>query len=493
MSKSVVTTFFYLSKKSFFRGSSVASNIGKKIFLGYLFFCFVVIAYGLAFFCYRFFVEGLGKDPLEEINNYLIYFSILWVVIRYFFQKIPKLVINPLLLQPLSKNSIVHFTLFRSTFSFWNTMNLFFFIPFGLFLINKAGYNLWIVSSWWLIVFSLILITNYINIIINGIDRVLYSIAAILISFFLLQRYEIIEIGEFFAPVFNLSSISPISSLIFIPIIILSYYFSFNFFKQKFYLDSDSKKKVEIKKLEWLSLFDRFGKASTFIKNDIRLIIRSKAARGVAVMGLLFILYGLFFQIDLYSNMFFFQIISGIFVTGGFLLTFGQYVPSWDSSFYPLIMTQNISYKEYLISKWWMMVIFTFGTTILSSFYIFFSWKIFYAVIAGGIFNMGVNSIIILISGAYTRVPMDLENPKSFGNFKAFNFRMFITGTLPMLIPLFLFYIGVLIKDSNLGFLLIASFGVIGFFFRNIAFKIVEKIYKSEKYETVKAYKIIDK
>ena len=34
MPKSVIATFFYLSKKSFFRGSSVASNIGKKILLG---------------------------------------------------------------------------------------------------------------------------------------------------------------------------------------------------------------------------------------------------------------------------------------------------------------------------------------------------------------------------------------------------------------------------------------------------------------------------
>ena len=493
MSKSVVATFFYLSKKSFFRGSSVASNIGKKILLGYFFVCFVLITCGLAFLSYVFFDDTLGKDPLKEINNYLVYFSILWVVIRYFFQKIPTLVINPLLLQPLSKKNVVHYALFKSTFSFWNTMNFYFFIPFGLFLVYWYDYNLWIVLSWWLVVFSLILITNYINIIINGVDRVLYLVAAVLISFFLLQRYEIIEVGEFFAPIFNLSLKSPISSLIFIPLIILSYYSSFNFFKQKFYLDSDSKKKVEIKKLEWLSLFDRFGKASTFIKNDIRLIIRSKAARGVAVMGLLFMFYGLLFQFDIYRNVGFWQVFSGIFVTGGFLLTFGQYIPSWDSSFYPLIMTQNISYKEYLISKWWMMVIFTFGTTILSSFYLFFSWKIFYAVIAGGIFNMGVNSIIILISGAYTRIPMDLENPKSFGNFKAFNFRMFITGTLPILIPLFLFSVGVLIKDLNLGFLLIASFGIIGFFFRNIAFKIVEKIYKSEKYETVKAYKMIDK
>ena len=112
--------------------------------------------------------------------------------------------------------------------------------------IDRYNYDLWIVFSWWLVVFSLILITNYINIIINGVDRILYLVATVLISFFLLQKYEIIEIGEFFAPVFNLSLISPISSLIFIPIIILSYYLSFNFFKQKFYLDSDSKKKVEI-------------------------------------------------------------------------------------------------------------------------------------------------------------------------------------------------------------------------------------------------------
>ena len=302
MSKSVVATFFYLSKKSFFRGSNVASNIGKKILLGYFFVCFVLITCGLAYLSYDFFDDTLGKDPLKEINNYLVYFSILWVVIRYFFQKIPTLVINPLLLQPLSKKNVVHYALFKSTFSFWNTMNFYFFIPFGLFLVYWYDYNLWIVLSWWLVVFSLILITNYINIIINGVDRVLYLVAAVLISFFLLQRYEIIEVGEFFAPIFNLSLISPISSLIFIPLIILSYYFSFNFFKQKFYLDSDSKKKVEIKKLEWLSLFDRFGKASTFIKNDIRLIIRSKAARGVAVMGFLFMFYGLLFQFEIYRN-----------------------------------------------------------------------------------------------------------------------------------------------------------------------------------------------
>lgn len=48
---------------------------------------------------------------------------------------------------------------------------------------------------------------------------------------------------------------------------------------------------------------------------------------------------------------------ASIFVTGGFLMTFGQHVPSWDSEYYKLMMSQNIKYKLYLESKWMMLVV----------------------------------------------------------------------------------------------------------------------------------------
>jgi hypothetical protein len=61
-------------------------------------------------------------------------------------------------------------------------------------------------------------------------------------------------------------------------------------------------------------------------------------------------------------------IFFGIFVSGGFLITFGQFVPSWDSAYYQLMMTQNIPYKGYLSSKWWLMVIATIVTTLVHHF-----------------------------------------------------------------------------------------------------------------------------
>ena len=40
-------------------------------------------------------------------------------------------------------------------------------------------------------------------------------------------------------------------------------------------------------------------------------------------------------------------------------MNFGQFVPSWDSAYYKLLMSQNITYKDYLASKWWLVVIAT--------------------------------------------------------------------------------------------------------------------------------------
>jgi mitochondrial fission protein ELM1 len=51
------------------------------------------------------------------------------------------------------------------------------------------------------------------------------------------------------------------------------------------------------------------------------------------------------------------QVFLGIFVTGGFNFMFGQRVPAWDSSYYPLMMTQNVPYKDFLKAKWALFVI----------------------------------------------------------------------------------------------------------------------------------------
>ena len=49
------------------------------------------------------------------------------------------------------------------------------------------------------------------------------------------------------------------------------------------------------------------------------------------------------------------------------------------------MMSQNIKYREYLSSKWYLVIIATIISTILATFYLYFGWEAYAAVLVGGI------------------------------------------------------------------------------------------------------------
>lgn len=209
-------------------------------------------------------------------------------------------------------------------------------------------------------------------------------------------------------------------------------------------------------------------------------------------MSCIFIFYGLLFftgSVEAYDGPFW-RIFAGIFVSGGFLFSFGQFVPSWDSAYYPLLMSQNIRYKEYLESKWYLMVIVTIFSTFIASFYLYFGWQAYIAVVVGAIYNIGVNSHMVLWGGAYIKTPIDLTSAKkAFGDKKSFNVKTLLLTIPKLLLPMAIYALGHFAHGEVLGFALVAVSGLAGLLFKNKVFSIIEKIYKSEKYKTLLAYK----
>jgi multisubunit Na+/H+ antiporter MnhC subunit len=209
-------------------------------------------------------------------------------------------------------------------------------------------------------------------------------------------------------------------------------------------------------------------------------------------MSVLFLFYGLLFgsgAIEVYDGPVW-KVFGGIFVTGGFMFSFGQFVPSWDSSYYNLMMSQNIQYREYLSSKWWLMVIVTLIAAVFASFYLYFGWKAYLLILVTALYNIGINAYIVLLAGAYTKTPIDLmSNKNAFGDKKAFNIKTLLLIIPQILIPLGLYYLGILFFDELAGLGFIALAGILGFAFKSIVFNWIENIYKTQKYETISAYK----
>ncbi|MWB93819.1 hypothetical protein GON26_05565 [Flavobacterium sp. GA093] len=483
----MIKKFIYLEWKAFTRSASFGTNLAMKILIGFLmaYFSVCFIAVGVLLF---YGLKEMNLDPFVTINKFLIYYLLFDLLVRLLMQAIPVLNIKPLLVLPFKKPTIVHFSLGKTALSFFNWVHALFFIPFSVVLIME-GYDVLSVICWNLAIFSLIYINNFLNIILSNIDKLFVVFVVLILGLGAAQYYKLFDVTVFTTPFFL--GLYAKKALFLIPFLILIglYAFTFKYFKNNLFLDAGLSKKEDIAKTENLVWLNQFGTLGTFLKNDIKLIKRNKRSKTTILMSVLFLFYGLIFFANSHQPPVM-HIFAGIFVSGGFLFVFGQFVPSWDSSYYQLMMTQNIPYRGYITSKWWLVVIATAVSTVLASFYLFYGLETYLTIVVGAIYNIGVNSHLVLLGGAFTKTPIDLSAASgAFGDKKAFNVNAMLLTLPKLLLPLLLYWIGLHFGDKTVALTLVAGAGVLGFIFRNKVFSLIEKRYKVEKYSTIQAYK----
>lgn len=481
--------FIKLEFKSFFRSSSLAANIIVKIFqlLGMLYFLamFVFIAFG----AYYFPKKEMHIDPILVISRFLIYWLVADLFLRYFFQQMPTQNIKPFLTMNIKKSTLVNYMISKTFSSFFSWGGLFIYLPLlGILLYN--GHSVTGSFAWIFAIIILSFCSNFLNILLNGKDLVVWIIGVVLVTFAGLDYYKIISLSSFSELIFV--KFYHHWWLIIIPLILMLIGFIIvkKFIRENFYLDKGLEMKQEVGKTESIQFLNKYGVLGTFINNDIRMIKRSKAARSIAVGSFLFLFYGLLlFSSPTYKTAYM-QLFMGLFVTGGFLFLFGQRVPSFDSSYYPLMMTLNVPYKEYLKAKWWLIVSAVAVSMVFAVAYAFVSWELYFTFLAGGLYNIGVNSQIVLLSGAFNKNPVDLNSrSKAMGKKNNFSFKNILLILPQMVLPMAVFGATKHFFGTTAAVASLAVLGLIGFLFREKFFDFIVKLYKKEKYSTIKAFK----
>lgn len=485
----MIKQFINLEWKSFTRSAAFKQNLAFKILMIFGAIYMLALLGGLGFGSY-FLIEELELgEPIRVVNKYLIYYFFFDLAMRYVLQKMPVTNIKPLLYLPITRSNIVKYALGKTSISFFNIAHAFFFIPFSIVLLVKGDAPFINVLGWHLAMICITYTINYLNVFMNNMDSVFYPVIGLIAASGILQYYGIFDITTYSAPVFDFFYDNAFGFIIPLVLVVSSAYFAFEYFKKQLYLDAGLKTEVKEASTEDLSFLDRFGKVSTYLKNDIKLIKRNKRARTTFLVGFLFVFYGFFFMNDIYSSINGMKVFAGLFCTGGFLFMFGGLVPSWDSSYYKLMMSQNIPYRDFLLSKWWLMIASTVVSTLLCTLYLYFGWDWWFAMIAGAIYNIGFNSSVVLLGGAYVKTPIDLmSSKKAFGDSKAFNAKTLLLVIPKLFLPVLIYYAFALTINESAGFIAIAVTGVLGLLFRNKIFDLIERVYKKEKYDTIAAY-----
>jgi hypothetical protein len=484
--------FVNLEWKQFFRSASFNKSIGLKIMMVFfaLYFMVSFLVMGIALY------PGLKKvfpeqDPFVIVNTYLFFYILADMLMRFFLQKLPVMSVKPLLTLPIKRNKIVHYVLRKSAFSFFNFLPLFAFVPFSVMLIIN-DYPLSAVLVWLLAVILVVLIINFLNFIMESFssEMELSFLPLILVAggLFALDHFNIISFSNLIAEGFTAIYNNPIFVIVPLLILIGLYLFNFKLLKAKLYLDSSLKTKVAVVNASSMEWTKRFGDIAPFMQLDLKLIWRNKRSKSSVWILLIGLLYGLFFYPNpVYADMPWFFAFVGIFVTGIFLINFGQFIPAWDSGYYKMLMSQNIKYEQYLKSKWTLMTMSVIILFVLSIPYVYFGWKILLAHFAAAVYNIGVNTHVILFGGSFNRKKIDLNQRAAF-NYQGTGAVQWIIGLPLMLLPLAIFGITYAIANFEIGCVVLTILGIFGIVLHPRLMRFITQKYLDSKYKMIDAF-----
>jgi len=484
----MLSHFLNLEWKQYFRSSHWQKGIAIKIIMVIFALYFILTFLSIGVFGYYILKKEFPEqDPLRLVNSYLLYAILGDLIFRYLMQKLPVMNIKPMLSLPIKKSKLTHYVLGKSSVSFFNFLGLFFYIPFAVVLIRE-GYNTVGVLGWLFTMILLIQSANFLNFLINKNNIAFGVIAAILLSLIGLHVFDIYNVTAIGGQVFNFIYANPIYSLIGVVLLVILYSLNFKQLSGLLYLDEAIQTKVQEAKSADLSFTNRLGDIAPFIKNDIRLIWRNKRTKTVFLMSFFFLFYGLiFFTQKTYRDMPAMLMFASLFISGGFALNYGQFIPAWDSAHYKMLMSQSFKYRKFLESKWILMVVMTTVLYLLSFPYLYFGVDIFLMITAGAVFNIGFNSLFLLYAGSFNRKRIDL-NKSGFGNTQGTSATQFIIIIPLMLFPMLLFWVFNKFVGYNSGFIIVAAIGIISLLLKNYAMNFIEKKYIQDKYAMINAF-----
>ncbi len=488
----MIKHFINLEWKQFFRSPQWQKSIAIKILMGFFALYFIVVFLSLGVGIYYIIKKQMpNADPLQVVTDFLFYWMLGDLMMRFFLQKLPVMTVKPLLSLPIKRSQIVHYVLRKSALSFFSFLPLFAFIPFSLVLI-KEGYDLKTVLTWFFTMISIVLILNYLNFIIESFSsKTSLSFLPMLViagSLFALNYFNIVSFSSLISSGIMAIVNNPI--LIAVPLLLLIglYLYNFKLLESNLYIDGSVQTKIKEVNTSDLSWTNRFGDIAPFMQLDLKLLWRNKRSKSTLPMLAIGLLYGLFFYPNpAYQGKVWMYAFVGVFSTGIFLINFGQFIPAWDSSYYKMLMSQNFKYEKYLKSKFTLMTLSVIILFVLGIPYVYFGWKVLAAHFAAAIYNIGVNSHVIMYGGSFNRKKINLDEKAAF-NYQGTGAVQWLIGIPLMIIPMALFALINWLVNFEMAIATLTIIGLIGIVFHQKLMTAITNKYLSVKYKMIEAF-----
>ena len=431
--------------KAFWRSRSAGKNLATQIFIGFLVLYLLACAIFLGF-SFRHLLPKLfpGQDVIKVFCGLILYYFLADILVRFLVQELPVLSVQPYLAQNIRRRQLVRFLNARSVFHFFNLLPVFIFIPFVItvigpaygplttscFVISILAVTLFnhflvlyvkrktIINSWWLVVFL-----GAVGILIALDHFHIFSFTALSTSLFTsLLKYPMLTIG-------------------FLALCICSFVNNSLFLRHNLYFEEMTRRGRQRQSADY-SWLQQWGLTGELVGLNLRLVLRNKRAKSVVLLSFVILLYGfIFYKPEFLRSTHSPMILFGaLFITGVFIMNYGQFLFAWHSSYFDGLMSLSVSIPTLIRSQFLMFTAVSTISFVITSLYGLISWKIIPFQFAAYLYNIGINSVVVVYFATRSYKAIDLSKSASF-NYQGTGMAQWLNILVVLLVPLGL-YVG---------------------------------------------------
>jgi hypothetical protein len=489
----MTATFLRHELKAFWRSKNTGKSIAVRVVMSLLILYLLINVLVLGFFLNEILLKIFPHDDVViSFCGIILLYYLMDLFLRLQLQELPTLRVQPYLQLPVKRNSLVRYLALTSLFSAFNLWPFILFAPFIIKIIGSDSGSLvglaFIVSIAGLTAFN-----NYLALYIkrksnlNGWIFLIVAAAIILAGLgdFYWHFYSIRKISYLF---FGHLITTPALALIPIGLGAIMYYLNFIYLKGNLYLEElGSRKAVKYKSSTEYPLLSRFGSVGDLAANEIKLILRNKRSRSALIMGLFFMFYGLIF----YTNAHYgegWKVFVGMFMTGIFIISYGQFMFSWQASHFDGLLVSKINFIDFLKAKYLLFTIISTGFFLLTTPYAYFGWHVLLVHFIMFLWNIGVNTTMVLFFANRNYKRIDLSKGAAF-NWEGVSGNQWILS-LPLLITPYIIYGPLaLFGHADIGLAVLGITGLIFVATRNFWIKQLQADFYTKRYKIAEGFR----
>lgn len=229
------------------------------------------------------------KDPIAQFTSFILYYALVDFVLRLMLQEVPSLSIQPYLILPVKKSTLIHYLLSKTLWSFFPFIPLLVIVPFASKILSES-YPLLNIVLW---TFGVYLFFNAISYVALFLKRKIHfnpGIIAILILCFiviiLLEQDGLISISHLSSTFFMMPLEHPQYILIFVLLFSLSYLGNFIYLKIHVYAEEIIPKQKSRKNQSNFTYLNKMGAFGELVAMELRLITRNRRIRSTVFLSL---------------------------------------------------------------------------------------------------------------------------------------------------------------------------------------------------------------